>query len=70
MVMESTGIYWKGPYAALEAAGIAWVSRPLCKFAQVAAWSRCALKDKFEALRICKWHQKSIMALAHKMLRI
>jgi hypothetical protein len=32
--------------------------------------SRCALKDKFAALSIRKGHKKSIVALAHKILRI
>ena len=50
--------------------GNAWVRRLLCEFAQAAARSRCALKDKFAALSICKGHKKSIVALAHKMLRI
>jgi len=50
--------------------GNAWVRRLLCEFAQAAARSRCALKEKFEALRIRKGHKKSIVALAHKMLRI
>ena len=44
--------------------------RLLCEFAQAAARSRCALKDKFAALSIRKGHKKSIVALAHKMLRI
>jgi len=50
--------------------GNAWVRRLLCEFAQAAARSRCALKDKFAALSIRKGHKKSIVALAHKMLRI
>ena len=50
--------------------GNAWVRRLLCEFAQAASRSRCALKDKFAALSIRKWHKKSIVALAHKMLRI
>ena len=50
--------------------GNAWVRRLLCEFAQAAARSRCALKDKFTALTIRKGHKKSIVALAHKMLRI
>ena len=50
--------------------GNAWVRRLLCEFAQAAARSRCALKDKFAALSICKGHKKSIVALAYKMLRI
>ena len=48
----------------------AWVRRLLCEFAQAASRSRCALKDKFAALSIRKGHKKSIVALAHKMLRI
>jgi len=50
--------------------GNAWVRRLLCEFAQAAARSRCALKDKFAALSIRKGHKKSIVALAHKMLGI
>ena len=50
--------------------GNAWVRRLLCEFAQAASRSRSALKDKFNALKIRKGHKKSIIALAHKMLRI
>lgn len=50
--------------------GNAWVRRLLCEFAQAAARTRCALKGKFEALKIRKGHKRSIVALAHKMLRI
>lgn len=50
--------------------GNAWVRRLLCEFAQAAARSRCALKDKFATLAIRKGHKKSIVALGHKMLRI
>lgn len=50
--------------------GNAWVRRLLCEFAQAAARSRCALKDKFTTLAIRKGHKKSIVALGHKMLRI
>ena len=50
--------------------GNAWVRRLLCEFAQAASRSRSALKDKFNALNIRKGHKKSIIALAHKMLRI
>ena len=49
--------------------GNAWVHRLLCEFAQAAARRRCALKAKFESLAIRKGHKKSIVALAHKMLR-
>ena len=50
--------------------GNAWVRRLLCEFAQAASRSRYALKDKLAALSIRKGHKKSIVALAHKMLRI
>ena len=49
--------------------GNAWVRRLLCEFSQAAARTRCALKAKFDALAIRKGHKKSIIALAHKMLR-
>lgn len=49
--------------------GNAWVRRLLCEFAQAAARTRCALRDKFDSLLIRKGHKKSIVALAHKMLR-
>ena len=49
--------------------GNAWVRRLLCEFAQAAARTRCALKAKFDSLAIRKGHKKSIVALAHKMLR-
>lgn len=48
--------------------GNAWVRRLLCEFAQAAGRSRCALKDKFQALSVRKGHKRSIVALAHKML--
>jgi transcriptional regulator with XRE-family HTH domain len=41
----------------------------LCEFAQAAARTRCALKAKFDALAIRKGRRKSVIALAHKMLR-
>ncbi|BAO80236.1 transposase and inactivated derivatives [Serpentinimonas raichei] len=49
--------------------GNAWVRRLLCEFSQAAARTRCALKAKFDALTIRKGRKKSIIALAHKMLR-
>lgn len=49
--------------------GNAWVRRLLCEFAQAAARSRCALRDKFQALKVRKGHKRSIVALGHKMLR-
>lgn len=50
--------------------GNAWVRRLLCEFAQAAARTRCGLKAKFESLLIRKGYKKSIIALAHKLLRI
>ena len=50
--------------------GNAWVRRLLCEFAHAAARTRCALKAKFESMNIRKGHKKSVIALAHKMLRI
>jgi transposase len=50
--------------------GNAWVRRLLCEFAHAAARTRCALKAKFDSLAIRKGNKKSIIALAHKMLRI
>ncbi len=49
--------------------GNAWVRRLLCEFAQAAARTRCSLKAKFDSLVIRKGYKKSIVALAHKMLR-
>lgn len=49
--------------------GNAWVRRLLCEFAQAAARTRCALRAKFDALAIRKGRKKSVVALAHKMLR-
>jgi transposase len=49
--------------------GNAWVRRLLCEFAQAASRSRCAFKDKFQALTVRKGHKRSIVALGHKMLR-
>jgi len=50
--------------------GNAWVRRLLCEFANAAARTRCALKGKFDSMNIRKGRKKSIIALAHKMLRI
>ncbi len=50
--------------------GNAWVRRLLCEFAHAAARTRCALKAKFDSLNVRKGHKKSVIALAHKMLRI
>lgn len=49
--------------------GNPWVRRLLCEFAQAAARTQSALKAKFESIVIRKGHNKSIVALGHKMLR-
>lgn len=49
--------------------GNAWVRRLLCEFAQAAARTRSALKAKFDSLAMRKGRKKSVIALAHKMLR-
>lgn len=50
--------------------GNAWARRLLCEFAQAAARTRSGLKAKFESMAIRKGNKKSVIALAHKMLRI
>ena len=50
--------------------GNAWVRRLLCELARAASRTRCALKNKFRALYIRRGHKRSIVALAHKMVRI
>ena len=50
--------------------GNVWLKRLLCEIAQAAARTRCGLKAKFEALKIRKGYKKSVIALAHKILRI
>jgi transposase len=49
--------------------GIVWVRRLLCEFARAAARTQCALKAKFDSLAIRKAGKKSIIAMAHTMLR-
>lgn len=48
--------------------GNAWVRRLLCEFAQAAGRSRCALKDKFQALNVRKGHKmlRTIYAMLSK----
>lgn len=48
----------------------AWVRCLLCEFVHAVARTRCALKAKFDSLAIRKGHKNSVVALAHKMLRI
>ena len=49
--------------------GNAWVRRLLCEFANAAARTRSALRAKFDSLAVRKGRKKSVIALAHKMLR-
>ena len=49
--------------------GNAWVRRLRCEFAQAAARTRSALKAKFDSLVMRKGRKKSVIALAHKILR-
>ena len=49
--------------------GNAWVRRLLCEFANAAARTRSALRAKFDSLVARKGRKKSVIALAHKMLR-
>jgi transposase len=49
--------------------GNPYVRRLLCEFAQAASKTRCALQAKFQALVVRRGRKRSIIALAHKMLR-
>ena len=49
--------------------GNPYVRRLLCEFAQAARRTTCAFKSKFEALVVRRGHKRSIIAVAHKMLR-
>jgi transposase len=50
--------------------GKAWGRRLRCEFAQAAARSHCAWRDKCVALTVRKGHKQSSVALAHKRLRL
>jgi transposase len=50
--------------------GNAWVRRLMCDFAQAAGRSRCALKDKFQALKVLKGHKRSSVALGQAPVRL
>jgi hypothetical protein len=45
------------------------VRRLLCEFAQAAAKTRCALQAKFQSTVVRRGRKRSIIALAHKILR-
>lgn len=49
--------------------GNIYVRRLLCEFAHAASRTQSAFKSKFEALIIRRGHKRSIVALAHKLLR-
>lgn len=49
--------------------GNPYVRRILCEFALAASRTKSAFKSKFQALVIRRGHKRSIVALAHKLLR-
>jgi hypothetical protein len=42
----------------------------LCEFAHAASETHCALRSKFQALLIRRGRKRTLIALAHRMLRI
>ncbi len=50
--------------------GNPYVRRVLCECAHAASRTQCALRSKFQSLVVRRGHKRSIVALAHKMLRI
>ena len=50
--------------------GNPYVRRVLCECAHAASRTQCALRAKFQNLVVRRGHKRSIIALAHKMLRI
>lgn len=50
--------------------GNPYVRRILCECAHAASRTQCALRSKFQSLVVRRGHKRSIIALAHKMLRI
>ena len=49
--------------------GNLYVRRLLCEFAHAASRTKSAFKSKFESLIVRRGHKRSIVALAHKLLR-
>jgi transposase len=49
--------------------GNPYVRRLLCEFAHAASKTRCALQAKFQTLVVRRGRKRSIIALAHKLLR-
>ena len=78
-VMESTGIYWKSVFAHLEAAGKRKSGKTrhgnpivrylLCEAANAARRTKTVFRAKYESLVIRRGHKKTIIALAHKLVR-
>jgi hypothetical protein len=58
-----------GACASFVGAGNLYVRWPLCKFAHAASHTTSVFKSKFQALIIRRGHKRSIVALAHKLLR-
>jgi transposase len=50
--------------------GNPYVRRVLCECAHAASRTQCALRSKFQSMVVRRGHKRSIIALAHKMLRI
>jgi len=50
--------------------GNPYVRRILCECAHAASRTHCALRSRFQSLVVRRGHKRSIIALAHKMLRI
>lgn len=49
--------------------GNPYIRRLFCEFAQAASRSACVFKLKFQSLVVRRGHKRSIVAIAHKMLR-
>ena len=49
--------------------GNPYIRRLFCEFAQAASKSACVFKLKFQSLVVRRGHKRSIVAIAHKMLR-
>ena len=56
---------WSRPSSAVNL----YVRRLLCEFAHAASRTKSVFKSKFEALIIRRGRKRSIVALAHKLLR-
>ena len=63
---ESAGKYKSGR----ARKGNPYVRRVLCECADAASRTQCALRSKFQSMVVRRGHKRSIIAWAHKMLRI